>query len=63
MKGTQYPVFSAVAVAAVFFGVAAFEGFVAWWMHKFVTHGFGWFRWAPRLVDPPMGVIPEELQK
>lgn len=39
MSGT-----ASVAVhLAVFLGMAVFWEFVAWWMHKYVMHGFGWF--------------------
>ena len=32
-----------VLIVIAFFGTAAFWEFVAWWMHKYVMHGAGWF--------------------
>lgn len=32
-----------ISLFAVFLGAAAFMEFVAWWLHKYVMHGAGWF--------------------
>ena len=36
-------VLNVVAVVAAFFGTAVLWELVAWWMHKHVMHGIGWF--------------------